>query len=245
MKHNPRSGLTLIEILIAVSLLSLLSIGVLWSMRIGFNTMDKTDNRLVMNRRVSNSRKIVENELNAFMGAFAALHPKPDETRYIPFLQLEPDIMRFVSAYSLEDGWRGHPQIVTMHVIGGDSGAGVRLVMEETPYTGPEQAGRYITGLNFDQKTGYTKVFYIPAQAGAQSFVLADKLAYCKFSYQDRFSVPPFQAWGTTWIDIMKNPKAVRIEMAPLDPNSPDLHVASISIALPVTRTAGRYFLEQ
>ena len=54
MKHDRRAGVTLIEILIAVSLLSLLSVGVLWSMRIGFNTMDKTDARLIHNRRVSN-----------------------------------------------------------------------------------------------------------------------------------------------------------------------------------------------
>ena len=53
MKNNPESGVTLIEILIAVSLLSLLSVGMLMAMRLGFNTMDKTDSRLVRNRRVS------------------------------------------------------------------------------------------------------------------------------------------------------------------------------------------------
>ena len=57
MRNNPESGVTLIEILIAVSLLSLLSVGMLVAMRLGFNTMDKTDTRLVQNRRVANSRR--------------------------------------------------------------------------------------------------------------------------------------------------------------------------------------------
>ena len=56
MKPRSQSGVTLIEILVAVSLLSLLSVGMLTAMRLGFNTMDKVDAHLVANRRVVNSR---------------------------------------------------------------------------------------------------------------------------------------------------------------------------------------------
>ena len=54
------AGITLIEVLIAVSLLSLLSVGILMAMRIGFNTMDKTDAHMVQNRKATNARKILE-----------------------------------------------------------------------------------------------------------------------------------------------------------------------------------------
>ncbi|MDE3199146.1 MAG: prepilin-type N-terminal cleavage/methylation domain-containing protein, partial [Acidobacteriota bacterium] len=106
------AGVTLIEILIAVSLLSLLSVGILLAMRIGFNTMDKTDAHLVQNRRVANTRKIVEDEFDGFMVTGALWQPAPAVSQLVPFAQWEPDRMRFVTSYSLRDAWRGRPQIV-------------------------------------------------------------------------------------------------------------------------------------
>ena len=111
MRTNRQAGVTLIEILIAVSLLSFLSVGMLVAMRLGFSTMDQTDARLVRNRRVSNSRKIIENEINGFVPSSAYYRPKPEEVRAVPFLQAEPQSMRFVTSYSLEEGWRGRPRI--------------------------------------------------------------------------------------------------------------------------------------
>ena len=95
--RNSQSGVTLIEIMIAVSLLSLLSVGMLIAMRLGFTTMDKTDARLVMNRRVANSRQIVENEIKGYFYSQALFHPKPLETNSITFLEAEPRRMRFVN----------------------------------------------------------------------------------------------------------------------------------------------------
>ena len=72
---HPEAGVTLIEILIAVSLLSLLSVGILLAMRIGFNTMDKVDSRLVSNRRVSYARRIIENEIAGYTYTMADWMP--------------------------------------------------------------------------------------------------------------------------------------------------------------------------
>lgn len=239
---NPRAGLTLIEILIAVSLLSLLSVGVLWSMRIGFNTMEKTDNRLIHNRRVANSRKIIENELNGFIGSFALFHPKPEENRIVPFFQAEPGTMRFVTNYSLEDAWRGRPQLSTLTVVAGDRNEGVRLVLNEMPYTGSEQAGRLVTAVETDPQTGWIKLRFPVADAGPSSFVLADKLAYCRFTYMQTLYVAPFQVWRPDWLNSSIYPVAVRIEMAPLRADDGDIHVTSVTLALPVTQTAGRIY---
>ncbi|HZL57821.1 MAG TPA: prepilin-type N-terminal cleavage/methylation domain-containing protein, partial [Bryobacteraceae bacterium] len=140
------AGVTLIEILIAVSLLSLLSVGMLMAMRIGFNTMDKTDAHLVQNRRVANARKIIENEIAGFMLTRATWRPQPEVFQQVPFTQWEPRSMRFVTSYSLQDAWRGRPQIAALTVIPGDRNAGVRLIVNETPYTGPIQAGQAVAG---------------------------------------------------------------------------------------------------
>ncbi|MGA2715485.1 MAG: prepilin-type N-terminal cleavage/methylation domain-containing protein, partial [Bryobacteraceae bacterium] len=103
MKTHSQSGVTLIEILVAVSLLSLLSVGMLMAMRLGFSTMDKVDAHLVVNRRVVNARGIIENEINGFVFTMAAYVARPNEVQQVPFMQTEPQSMRFVTSYSLED----------------------------------------------------------------------------------------------------------------------------------------------
>jgi prepilin-type N-terminal cleavage/methylation domain-containing protein len=245
MKNNPESGVTLIEILIAVSLLSLLSTGMLVAMRLGFNTMDKTDARLVRNRRVSNSRGIIESEIRGFIYSLANYRPGPDLMRQVPFLQTEAQSMRFVTAYSLDDGWRGRPRIAALQVIPGENNQGVRLIVNETPYTGPEQAGQQIIGIEQDP-LGPQIVRYGPILAGAQSFVLADRLAYCRFAWLEPRRDPPFQIWRPDWVQPQLLPLAVRIEMAPLDRDKPnDLHISTVTVPFEVNRTPGTIYADQ
>jgi hypothetical protein len=72
-----------------VSLLSLLSVGMLVAMRLGFSTMDKTDAQLVKNRRVSNTRAIIENEIDGYIIRTPNFRPQPDKPQSVPFLQAE------------------------------------------------------------------------------------------------------------------------------------------------------------
>ncbi len=63
------------------------------------------------------------------------------------FFQGEPSSMRFVSTYSLQDASRGMPQILEFQVIPGADNRGVRLVVNERPYTGAASAGALLPGL--------------------------------------------------------------------------------------------------
>ena len=236
---HPEAGVTLIEILIAISLLSLLSVGMLISMRIGFNTMEKVDSRLVSDRRVSYARRIVEDEISGYMYTFAAFHPKPDTSAIVPFNQWEPQTMRFVTAYSLQDAWRGRPQIAALQVIPGADGRGVRLIVNETPYTGPEQAGQAIASIDPDLRVNFT-----PVAAGDQSFVLADRLSFCRFSYLQPLPAAPFQIWRPDWVQRQRLPQGVRIEMGPLDTSPADLHVSTVTVALHVNTIPGTIYAD-
>jgi len=240
MIGNPRAGVTLIEILIAVSLLSLLSVGILMAMRIGFNTMEKTDTHLVQNRRVANARKIVENEIAGFIFTRADWHPRPDAVETIPFVQWEPRSMRFVTAYSLGDAWRGHPQMVALQVIPGEHDEGVRLIVNETPYTGPAQAGQSVVAIDHDPRTGNLITRFAPILPGPQSFILADKLAYCRFSYLEPRPEPPLRLWRPDW-ELQRIPLGVRIEMGPLQNTPSELHVTTVTMPLTVNRDQGAY----
>lgn len=243
MKTNPQSGVTLIEILVAVTLLSLLSVGMLMAMRLGFGTMDKIDARMIANRRVVNSRAIIENEIGGFVPAIAHYHPQPDATIQVPFLQTEPQMMRFVTTYSLQDAWRGRPQIAVLQVIPGDR-EGVRLILNETPYTGREQAGSNIAGIEQDPASGRQIVRYTAVPSSPKSFVLADRLALCRFSYLQPLREPPLQIWRPDWILPQQLPRAIRIEMAPLDSASPGLRVTTVTAPIHLTRPQGAFYAD-
>ena len=248
MKNNPERGVTLIEILIAVSLLSLLSVGMLTAMRLGFSTMDKTDARLVKNRRVSNTRGIIENEIDGFIYSVANYRPAPNQTRPISFLQTEAQSMRFVTSYSLDDGWRGRPRIAELQVIPGEKNVGVRLIVNETPYTGPDQTGEQILGIEVNP-AGPPIIHFAPILPGPQSFVLADRLAYCRFSWLEPRREPPFQLWRPDWVQPELLPLAVRIEMAPLAPDvnatTTDLRIGTVTVPFNVNRSPGTDYDDQ
>jgi len=239
-RSHPEAGVTLIEILIAVSLLSLLSIGVLISMRIGFNTLDKVDSRLLADRRISYARRILESEVAGFTYASADWHPGTPTYQIVPFTEWEPQTMRFVTSYSLQDSWRGRPQIAALQVIPGEEGQGVRLIVNETPYTGAPQAGNMISSIDT-----VGTVRFVPVIAGPQSFVLADHLAYCRFSYLVPTPEAPFEAWMPEWITRDRLPLGVRIEMAPLDENATGLHPSTMVAALHIDRTPGYSYADQ
>ena len=142
--------------------------------------------------------------------------------------------MRFVTTYSLRDSWRGQPQIAALQVIPGENNRGVRLILNETPYTGPAQAGQTVSLIGEDNV-----VHFAPVTPGPQSFVLADKLAYCRFSYLAPLSEAPFQQWRSDWPIRGLLPKGVRIEMAPLEGSPAELHVSTVTVALHVTSDPG------
>jgi prepilin-type N-terminal cleavage/methylation domain-containing protein len=244
MKRDPQSGVTLIEILIAISLLSLLSAGILVAMRLGLNTMDKTDSRLVENRRVANARKIIENEIAGFTSTMATYNPQPTTFLDVPFFQAEPASMRFVTSYSLQDAWRGRPQIAGLQVIPGEKNEGVRLIVDETPYTGPVQAGRMIASLEPDPSVGGMVAHYAPITTGPQSFVLADRLAFCRFAYLEPLPQAPFERWRPNWVDAQHLPLGIRIEMAPLDAQANGLQVSTVTAPVNVNRAPGRRYAD-
>jgi hypothetical protein len=215
------------ELLIAVMLLSLLSVGLLFALRIGLNTYSKAQEKLMDNRRVAGAQRILEQELAGLVPVVAECGAGLQGGGIkAQFFQGEPDVMRFVSTFSLQGAWRGRPQILEIFVIPGLDGAGVRLVVNEIPYLGPESVARICQGQNR----------FVPVSAAPTSFVLADKLAFCRFTFLDQpVDVTLPLSWfrrfvGATW------PQAVRIEMAPLVPDPSRLQPASILAPIHVFR---------
>ncbi|MGO4880561.1 MAG: hypothetical protein ACLP59_07035 [Bryobacteraceae bacterium] len=231
-----QSGITLMEIMIAVTMLSLLSLGMLEAIRMGFDALHKTNNRLIANRRVAGAQRVLEQELGGFMPVKGVCTGGPDapQTPFV-FFQGQPQSMRLVSTYSLQEAWRGQPRILELQVIPGDEGRGVRLVVNEIPYTGPISTGQLCLGIAPDPTSGLPMPLYRPIEATTQSFVLADKLAWCRFSYLEPGIPPDVDHWRPDWV-VPQWPGGLRVDMAPLEDNPARLRPLTVTAAIPINR---------
>jgi prepilin-type N-terminal cleavage/methylation domain-containing protein len=230
-----RRGVTLIEMLIAVSLLSMLSVGILMAMRAGLGAMAKANAKLMADRRSVSVQRIVESEIAGFAAVPAACPvdaQKPPVS--VPFFEGLPGTMRFVSRYSLQEAWRGREHVLEFQVIPGDKGQGVRLIVNESLYTGPFSAG--CLGMGPGPSPGMTIPVFRPVEPGPGSFVLADKLAYCRFLYRDPAPPPGSERWLPAWTGKPGWPAAVRIEMAQLAPDPARVPLLTMTAPLRVNK---------
>ncbi len=217
MNGNRQAGVTLLELLIAVTLVGMISLGMLMTIRIGFNAMGKTNDKLYASRKVFSVQRILEQEVQGVMPIAATCISGPKRT----FFMGDAQAVRFVSSYSLQEAGRGYPRILELRVIPGDRGQGVRLVVNETLYTGPASAGAFCSS---------------STPIGAGSFVLADRLAYCRFIYRETVPPPVLDKWQPDWIDKPYLPSALRVEMAPFASDPSRLPLTSLTIPIRVNR---------
>jgi len=229
-------GMTLIEVMIAITLVALLMTGMLFAMRISLNSLGKTNDRLIANRRVTGAQRILEQQIAGFMPVHATSTPGAvGQVGFnVLFFQGESQSMRFVSTYSLRDASRGVPHILEFQVIPGVEG-GVRLIVNEVPYTGPLSAGATVTGQVPGGAFGAMTTFS-PIETGAGSFVLADKLATCHFTFQELRQPPEFQRWYDTWTKA-EWPSAIRIEMTPLRADPGMLKMMTVTAPVRLTKS--------
>jgi prepilin-type N-terminal cleavage/methylation domain-containing protein len=229
--RRSEAGVTLIEVIVAVTLLSVLSVAMLFAMRIGLLTFQKANGKLMENRRVAGAQRILEDQIEGLMPVIAPCTGMEGGAgpKFV-FFQGQPQSLRLVSAFSLQQGWRGQAQVLEMAVFPGEKGVGVRLIVNELPFTGPANAGRLCRGFVPDPDVGTPIPQFAPVEASPSSFVLADKLEFCRFYFLTadprQPSLPP--AWKPSWT-MPGWPLGVRIEMAPLQLDSSTLQPITVT----------------
>jgi prepilin-type N-terminal cleavage/methylation domain-containing protein len=237
------AGLTLMEVLIAMSLLSLLSVGMVIALRVGLSATAKANARLIDDRRVAGTQRILEQEIAGFMSVKAMCGARDGQNGgpIIQFFQGEAQSMRFVSTYSLQQAWRGLPQILEFLVVPREDGKGVRLIVNEHVYSGPRSAGAFCLGPGR----------YLPIEPGSGSFVLADSLAFCHFSYLAPPGPPvpgapatPAAQWLPSWT-LPKWPLGVRVDMAPFQDDAARLRPVTITQRIHVNRSPEIEYVDQ
>ena len=233
-------GVTLLELMIAITLVAGLSTGMLMAMRTSLLTYEKTAKKLESNRRFVKTQQILSDQISSVMPVQGACLGDAGQAIGIPsFLSGSADTLRLVSSYSIAEGSRGYPQIVEYRVIA-EPGGSVRLVATERPYTGPQSTTPYCGAAQPAPVSAYEFGAQSIAQAGAESgasYVLAEHLAYCRFSYHEPYDQNRFieTAWLPLW-DKPLLPAGVRIEMRPLVPIAGGLSILGVTVPIQVNR---------
>jgi general secretion pathway protein J len=217
-------GFTLLELMIAITLVAALSTGMLMAMRAGLQTLEKTNNRLVSNRRVLSVEQILQHQISNAMPALGFCGTAAGGVGpAAPVFQGTAQTLLLVSSYSMTEGARGYPRVLVLQVLPADQG--VRLIVNESLYTGPLSTAPFCMG-----------GLALPAQPTPQSFVLADHLASCRFVYEIADPESPKGAgWAVAWNKPLL-PYAVRVEMVPLAPDAAHLPLLTVTARIPVTR---------
>ncbi|HPT26161.1 MAG TPA: type II secretion system protein [Bryobacteraceae bacterium] len=210
-----RSGMTLIELLIAVSLVSLLSVGMLFSIRVGLGALEGTQRSVTDTRRVLGAQKILELQLSSLLPLRAncvEMGGVPGGPRML--FTGEATVLRFVTGYSLEGAMRGTPQLVELWVAPGERGLGARLLMNEIPWRGAIGAGPYC-GPPPAPGPMPSMAFQTPQQMPS-TFVLADRIGGARFFYREPGKLgDPSKPWMERWPRMDLWPDAVRVEIVP------------------------------
>jgi prepilin-type N-terminal cleavage/methylation domain-containing protein len=222
-----QAGVTLIELMIAITLVAAISTGMLMAMRTSLITLEKVDARLQSNRRVMGAEQILSRQIG---GAMPVLGDCPNSNGALgrfPVFNGTAQTLHLVSTYSLAEGARGYPHVLEFQVIPA-GGGGWRLIVNEYLYGGPASTVPFCLNGAF-----------LPVQAKPDSFVLADRLAFCRFLYRQRVpDAPRAGAWVPVWSDISL-PAAVRIEMEPLVPDPAQLPLVNVTVPIHITREVG------
>jgi type II secretory pathway pseudopilin PulG len=111
--------MTLLEVLIAVTLVSLLSVAMLYSVQAGLGSVASINRRVDNIRKASGAQRILEQQFAAFMPVVAPCGCAVPDARpqSALFFEGQPTVMRFVSAYSLAESGRGQPKILELFTV--------------------------------------------------------------------------------------------------------------------------------
>lgn len=207
--------MTLVEVLVAVTLLGMLSLGLVTALQTGVGAWQDSREALSLDHRIANANNLLHAELAGLAPILAESPPDRSDIPKFPFFQGEPAALRFVSSYSLAAGVRSGLRIVELSVIPGEQG--LRLILNELPYQGPRSVGFFVLEAPVDPRSfSGRRMVFIPIRARADSLIVADRLRVCRFSY---LRYPPDREapgeWIPVWDDYKKVPVAVRLELEP------------------------------
>lgn len=183
---NPQRGFTLLELLVSMTVMSLLTATIVFGWRIAASSWERADEHLQRSRTVLEANRVLEEQLASMLPYQAMTEATGPEW----FFQGEPRSMRFVSRYSLSERAASGLYRIEYEIVEQSDGTR-QLLMNESPIRSRDELGALITGSEMSEE-GRTLTF-VPFARTSNSMVLMDGLQDVRFEY---FQPPRGEAWG-------------------------------------------------
>lgn len=206
-RWRAEAGITLLELLVSITIVSLLATTALFAWRVGSSAWQKASERMEKDRTVLAVHQLLEEQIASMVPYQALTEGGAREM----FFQGEPGTARFVSRYSLAHRATSGLYLIEYQVTEQKDGT-KQLLLNESPVWGNQELGTLLASAQ-NRPEGLVRK-YLPFKHGPQTVVLLEGLQECRFEY---FRIPGANQPGT-WTDqwTVRNdevPPAMRIEV--------------------------------
>jgi general secretion pathway protein J len=202
------AGITLIELLVAITLLGFVSLGLLFAMRVGIGAWQRGDARLAADRGVVTAGDLISAQLAGAQARNVGWGPREQRVAFLLF-DGAGDRLQFLTRYSVASRERGGSYLAE-YWFEHNARNECRLLYNEYPFRNDNDATAVVEQLVPD-RGGQMVVQYRSPHAGPNTRILYSGLHDCAFEYliqpDDR---PAF--WGKFWPgDPRRLPRAVAV----------------------------------
>jgi prepilin-type N-terminal cleavage/methylation domain-containing protein len=219
------SGFTLMELLISMTVLSLLATTILFSWRIAAGAWQKASTHLERSRTVLAVNQLLEEQ----MASMVPYHVVTSNNIPALFFQGEALTARFLSRYSMAGRTNSGLYRIEYQIVDGPDGS-KQLLMNEYAVRSREELASLMTAP--DPSLASQLFRFAPFQRTPQTFTLIEGLKDCRFEYYQPPLPPDPGSWVSRWTSTqgeLPRSMAIRI-VAPA--NTADLMPVSVVAAI-------------
>ena len=211
-RKAPEAGVTLLELLVSITIVSLLATTALFAWRVGVSGWEKASIQLERDRTVLAVHELLTEQI----ASMTPYQTPIEQGGQILFFQGEEETARFVSRYSLTHRSASGLYLVEYHVAEQQDGTR-QLLFREEPVRGVEELGARVAGR--DAESGVLRTRFHPFERGEAARVLLEGLQECRFEYYQPATPTRPGSWTSDWHGGANEiPPAIRIHaLAPKD----------------------------
>jgi len=204
-----QAGFTLLELLVAITIVSLLSTTILFGWRIAANAWGRASELVEEQRRVAATHQVLQEQ----MAAMVPYSPWTRQGMQDVFFQGEPQTARFLSRYSLENR-AGSGLYLIEYEIAEQMDGTCQLLMNEAPLRNPDEAGGVFASV--EQSAAGPILRFVPVERTAKTRVLLEGLEECRLEYYRPAGPQEPGAWVEQWTSRgVELPRCMAIRIAP------------------------------
>jgi prepilin-type N-terminal cleavage/methylation domain-containing protein len=185
-------GFTLMELLVTITVLSLLAASILFGWRIAAGAWGRASQLVDGQRRMSATHDVLAMQ----MAEMTPIVPARRQGNTAVFFQGEPHTARFLSRYSLSN--RSRSGLVRIEYLIAEAGDGTQqLLLNEAPLGNAEELSALMTGA--EQGPEGVLLRFSPFERTERTRVLFDGLQEARFEYYRRTGPAGPGGWVSEW----------------------------------------------